>query len=174
MTYHTSDVGEEDWGYLITNTPLQEETSLRVTKYWTLNGGKVSDYEQELVTIKLYADGVDTNRTVTLALKNGWTDVFQGLPYKDTEGNIISYTIEEVWQKPGWSVQYGPIVTQSGNPTPTYSATVENVQVKMGPMLPSTGSYIRFIYPLCGGGIMLTSLITAIRLRRKKKGGPSE
>lgn len=170
MIYHR-DVIEKDvenWGYMITNTPLDEETSLEVKKTWTLNGGTLSDYQQELVTIRLLANGVDTGRTVTLTLKNGWTDTFKGLPYKDSEGNVISYTVEEVWRKTGWTVRYGPIQTRSGT-VPTYHTTVENVQVPMGPELPSTGSYARLGYVYCGGGVMLTSLITAIRLRRRKE-----
>lgn len=171
MIYHKDVIEKDvqDWGYMITNTPLDEETSLEVKKTWTLNGGTVSDYQQELVTIRLLANGVDTGRTVTLTLKNGWTDTFRGLPYKDSEGNIITYTVEEVWRKTDWKVKYGPIITDSTNRIPTYSTTVENVQIPMGPELPSTGSYSRLTYTLCGGGIMLTSLITAIRLRRRKE-----
>ena len=170
MIYHRDVVEKdvEDWGYMITNTPLEEETSLEVKKTWTLNGGTVSDYQQELVTVRLLANGADTGRTVTLTLKNGWTDTFKGLPYKDSEGNAISYTVEEVWRKAGWTVNYGPIETRSGTVT-TYHTTLENVQMPMGPELPSTGSCSRLIYTLCGGGIMLTSLITAIRLRRRKE-----
>lgn len=170
MIYHKDVIEKDvqDWGYMITNTPLDEETSLTVTKEWSLNGGTITDYQQELVTIRLLANGVDTGRTITLTLKNGWTDTFKGLPYKDSEGNVISYTVEEVWKKTGWMIRYGPIQTQSGT-VPTYSTVVENIQVPMGPMLPSTGSYTRLNYTLCGGGIMLTSLITAIRLRRRKE-----
>ena len=170
MIYHRDVIEKEveDWGYMITNTPLDEETSLEVKKAWTLSGGTVSDYQQELVTIRLLANGADTGRTVTLTLKNGWTDTFKGLPYKDSAGNVISYTVEEVWRKTGWTVNYGPIETRSGS-VPTYHTMVENVQIPMGPELPSTGSFVRLNYTLCGGSIMLTSLIMAIRLRRRKE-----
>ena len=81
---------------------------------------------------------------------------------------MISYTVEEVWKKTGWTVKYGPIETRNGT-VPTYHTTLENVQMPMGPELPSTGSFVRLNYTLCGGSIMLTSLIMAIRLRRRKE-----
>ncbi len=155
-------------GFQITNTPLQEETSLTVTKNWELLAGDYASYQQELVTVKLLADGVDTGRTVTLMLKNGWTDTFRGLPYKDEEGNVIVYTVEEVWKKYDWRVTYGEIVTIDGK-VPTYRTTVTNTHVPMGPALPSTGSFARLGYIYCGGGIMLASLISGIRLRRRKE-----
>lgn len=158
----------EDHGFQITNTPLKEETSLTVTKKWEVLAGDYASYQQELVTVKLLADGKEAGPTVTLMLKNGWTDTFRGLPYKDKEGNVIVYTVEEVWEKYDWRVTYGEIV-KSDDEVPTYSTTLTNTHIPMGPALPSTGSFARQAYIYCGGGIMLTSLICGIRLRRRKE-----
>jgi len=163
----------KDLGFKITNTPLEEETSVTVNKVWDVKNGYGASYIEELVTVKLLANGADTGRTVTLMLKNNWTDTFRGLPYKDENGNVINYTVEEVWKKDSWLVSYGPVVTNNGT-VPTYRTTVTNTYIPMGPALPSTGSFARLGYIYCGGGIMLASLIMAVRLRRKRKGGHSE
>lgn len=156
-------------GFLVENIPLQEETALTVNKQWDLSqGGKPEDYIQAQVTVRLLANGVFTGRTVTLNLKNNWTDAFRGLPYKDADGNVITYTVEEVWSKDNWSVHLGPIVS-SGGKTPTYSTTITNAYFSGGPKLPSTGSYARLMYILCGGSIMLASLVYGFGSRRKQE-----
>ena len=168
MTYIESieEIPVKDWGYQIINTPLEEETALTVTKQWNAPAVDVTKYQEKQVTVKLLANGTATGRTVTLTLKNNWTDTFRGLPYRDNDGNVIVYTVEEVFSETGWSVSYGEILTHSGDP-PTYSTTVTNTYHPGGPALPSTGSFARLAYLYCGFGIMLTSLIIGIRQRRK-------
>ena len=164
-SYEEIDI--EDWGFKIVNTPLKEETSLSVTKVWSIPSGDATMYQENQVTVKLLANGVDTGRTVTLTLKNNWTETFRGLPYKDSNGDVITYTVEESWRSERWKASYGPIVS-SGGSIPTYSTTVTNTYVPPGgPMLPSTGSFARLAYVYCGFGIMLTSLAIGIRQRRK-------
>ena len=168
----TTDVRPvEDWGYLITNTPLAEEneTSMTVTKYWDIPGGYSTEiYEESLVTVRLLANGVNTGRTATLSLKNNWEAQFLGLPYTDADGNVIVYTIEENWSQSGWSTIYGEVIATDTSP-PEYSTTVTNKYDPGGPMLPSTGSASRMMYVLCGSGIMLGSLVYGIGSRRKRE-----
>ena len=157
------------WGYQITNTPLSEETSLEVRKVWhNPTGDDPTLYQTSQVTIRLLANGVDTGRTVTLNLKNGWTDAFRGLPAKDAQGNRIVYTVEETWQTDDWIPSYGAVVA-SGGQNPTYSTTVTNTYRVGGPMLPSTGSPARMMYILCGLGIMLSSLVYGLIDRRMRE-----
>ena len=162
----------QDWGYQILNTPLAKdnETSLTVVKHWDLGMmGTVADYEQAQVTVKLLANGVDTGRTVTLSLKNGWQDSFLGLPYKDAEGNVIAYTVEESWQTIYWRPSYGQVSIVDGNP-PTYSTYITNTHVSAGgPMLPTTGTAARMIIVLCGAGILLATLVYGFASRRKRE-----
>lgn len=161
----------EDWAYQITNTPLaaSNETSLAVRKEWDIPAGYNETLYQEFnVTVQLMANGVNTGRSITLNLKNNWQGSFLGLPYKDTEGNVIAYTVNEVWKKPQWSTHYGPITTSGGNP-PTYSTVITNTYHMAGPELPSTGSAARLMYILCGSGIMLGSLVYGIGSRRKRE-----
>ncbi len=169
--YQTDIKSVEDWAYQITNTPLQadNETSMSVKKEWNIPAGYDSSlYEEFAVTVRLLANGIPTGRTVTLTLKNNWEGAFLGLPYADADGNVIQYTVSEVWEKDKWSTVYGEITVSDGSP-PTYSANITNKYNIGGPELPSTGSAARMIYVLCGGSMMLGSLVCAICLRRKRE-----
>ena len=151
---------EGEQAYKITNTPLQRETSVTVTKEWYNHLGDDPS---------LYEKAQDTGRRLTLSLKNGWTDAFRGLPYQDDEGNAITCTIEEVWYSKDWLPEYGPIVRNSGS-TPTYSATVTNVyRWGHGVLLPATGTNARMLYMLCGSGLMLLTLVYGSVSRRKRE-----
>ena len=161
----------EDWAYQITNTPLEEnnETSMTVTKNWDVPEGYDSKlYQEYTVTVRLLANGVNTGRTVTLTLKNNWQGTFLGLPYKDDNDQVIQYTVEEIWDKPRWTTEYGQIETSGGDP-PTYSIVITNTYHTGGPELPSTGSAARLLYVLCGSSIMLGTLVYGIGSRRKRE-----
>ncbi len=159
----------KDKGFLVTNTPLQKETSLTVHKNWVVPPDmNQSIYEQEKVDIRLFANGVDTGRSVEVSLKNNWTATFKGLPYEDTNGNAIKYTVKETWYTDKWVVSYGE-VTASNEQVPNYTTTVTNTYRTGGPILPSTGSCGRLVFIICGLGIMLGTLIYAIRYRRKRE-----
>ena len=161
----------QDWAYQITNTPLaaDNETAVAVTKEWVIPEGYDSKLYQEFaVTVRLFANGVNTGRSMTLTLKNGWQGAFQGLPYKDTNGNVIRYTVDEVWEKEKWSTTYGEVQADSGSP-PTYSIIITNTYHTGGPELPSTGSPARLMYVLCGSAIILGTLAYGIGSRRKRE-----
>ena len=167
----SSSMEVEDWAYQITNTPLaaNNETSLSVSKNWVIpEGCDAKMYQEFAVTVRLLANGINTGRSITLNLKNSWQGVFQGLPYKDEAGNVIQYTVDEVWEKPKWSTTYGEIQVSGGSP-PTYSTVISNTYHPGGPELPSTGSAARLMYVLCGTGIMLGSLVYGIGSRRKRE-----
>ena len=161
----------QDWAYQITNTPLEKsnETSMSVQKQWVTPGeNDPTKYQEFQVTVRLLANGINTGRTMTLNLKNNWSGIFQGLPYTDENGNVIVYTVDEVWQKDNWVVTYGEIVTNEGTP-PNYSTTITNTYYHGGPQLPSTGSAARLMYVLCGSSLMLAPLVYGIRLRRNQE-----
>ena len=166
----------EDWAYQITNTPLakENETSFFVSKAWEIPEGYDSTLYQEFaVTVRLLANGVDTGRSITLTLKNGWQGIFQGLPYADENGNVIVYSVEEVWQREKWYTRYGDITVIAGTP-PKYSTVITNAYHPGGPELPATGTAARMLYVLCGSGIMLGAFICGIGLRRKRERGRTD
>lgn len=167
----TTTIDVDGTAYAITNIPLTEETSLKVTKRWDHPTVDESVHEKEQVTIKLLANGVDTGRTETVSLKNNWTVVFNGLPYLDDEGNPIVYTVEESWETDDWTPVYG-LVTSTGGNIPTYETTITNVYSWTGSFeLPSTGGIGYSIYIL--GGLMLTlaPLVYGLSMRRRYRKG---
>ena len=169
LTEEVIQIEADSFYYKITNSPLERETSFRVSKNWDIgNGGSVSLYEKLQVTVKLLADGVDTGRTVTLNLKNNWNDVFAGLPYTDENGRVIVYTIEESWTTSDWIPTYGQVITHSGQ-TPTYSSTITNTY-RWGHEydLPDTGGYGTFMY-ISGGLLLILSAIFLLYKKRRKE-----
>ena len=126
-------------------------------------------YEKEQVTIRLYANGVDTGRTETVSLKSNWTAVFNGLPYMDDAGNPISYTVKETWETIDWIPSYGPITVIAGS-TPTYETTVTNTYRWTGSYeLPATGGMGTPIYILCGLILIMAPLVYGLSLRRRHR-----
>lgn len=166
MTSAITDI-EGEVVYTITNTPLDQETSLTVTKEWSHPTGNEKLYEEAQVTMKLLANGVDTGRTVTLNLKNRWTDIFKGLPYTDKDGKVIAYSVEEDWDSMDWVPSYGTVEVKSG-PTPTYTMKVTNVYRWQGAVeLPETGGNGYIIPVICGLVLVLMPFIYGFRLRRR-------
>lgn len=173
MRRFTETITEEvkEFSFEITNTPLEEETSLKVTKNWDLGMATTASYEQSQVTVKLLANGKETGRTVTLNLKNGWTDTFLGLPYKDNDGKVITYTVEESWETDDWLPTYGEIIeVKETGQIPTYETTVTNsYRWGHGYEMPSTGGAGRKVWILSGLIIMMGSLVFGCILRRKRE-----
>lgn len=168
-TVTTTVIKLDGYGYAITNTPLDTETSLKVVKRWDHPGVDASVYEKEQVTIKLLANGVSTGRTETVSLKNNWTAVFNGLPYLGEDGNPIVYTVVENWNNADWIPTYGPVVT-IGADTPTYETTITNTYRWTGSyQLPSTGGMGIPGYILCGLILVFGPFVYGFGLRRRYK-----
>jgi len=162
---HTVD----GYAFEVTNTPLDEETSLKVMKEWEVGAGTSELYEKAQVTVKLLANGKDTGRTVTLSLKNKWSDTFQGLPYRDADGNVITYTVEESWNTKDWLAKYGEVITVDGDP-PTYETTVMNIyRWGRGYELPATGRRGPGVWILSGLVMAIGSLVYGCIWRRKRE-----
>lgn len=154
-------------GYRITNTPLDQETSLKVTKRWEHPAEDDVYYEQEKVTVHLLVNGLKIGRTVTLSLKNNWTDTFKGLPYKDSNGNVIKYTVEESDFSYDWIPVYEPI-QQIGGTTPTYETIITNHYRWTGSVeLPSTGGLGYPVYMLVGVTLISAPFIYAYKLKKR-------
>lgn len=159
--------------YRVTNTKLElkNETSFTVYKEWDLGIATGISYEMSQVTVKLLANGVDTGRTITLSLKNGWMDTFKGLPYLDTDGNVIDYTVVETWATNDWLPVYGEIKTVNGKDgVPTYETTVtNNYRWGHGVLLPSTGGLGSAPWILSGFAMMVIALVLGCVTRRRKE-----
>ena len=78
----------DDVGGTLTIKDKMDKTYVKVSKEWV--GPKVSS-----ATIHLWADGVDTGKSVTLNERNNWQHTFEGLKKKNTDGSEIQYTVKE-------------------------------------------------------------------------------
>lgn len=78
----------DDVGGTLTIKDKMDKTSVKVSKEWV--GPKGSS-----ATIHLWADGVDTGKSVTLNEGNNWEHTFEGLKKKNTDGSEIQYTVKE-------------------------------------------------------------------------------
>lgn len=80
-------------GYDLINTHAPDKTSVFVVKKWD-DGGNADKIQPKNVEVKLFANGHDTGKTLTLTEKNNWAGVFSDLAiYKD--GDKIEYTVQE-------------------------------------------------------------------------------
>lgn len=85
-TLHSSEIlGSEETGFVI---PLAHLISIDVSKVWVGKTGSPT-------TVKLFADGVDTGKTIVLNATQGWKDTFVDLVAYHDEKEIV-YTVNEV------------------------------------------------------------------------------
>lgn len=81
-------------GFNITNTYKPEKTHIQVTKVWKDNDNK-DGKRPESVSVKLLANGVETDKVLVLSETNNWQGGFLDLDvYKS--GKKIEYTIKEM------------------------------------------------------------------------------
>ena len=81
-------------GLTITNTHEVEKTEVPVTKVWN-DAGNQDGIRPTSITVKLYANGADTGKTLTLTAATGWTGRFTDLD-KYSNAKEIEYTLAEV------------------------------------------------------------------------------
>ena len=80
-------------GYNVTNTHNPEKTSVTVNKEW-VDGNNQDGIRPDSITVHLYADGVDTGKTITLKKSDNWVGSFTDLDAK-SKGQTIKYTVKE-------------------------------------------------------------------------------
>ena len=161
---YTSKVnGTAKKGFIVTNTKIPKKRNLQVTKAWK-DGNNQDGKRPESVTVKLFADGKETDKTLTLTEANNWTGTFTDLDeYK--AGKKIEYTVKEETVGNGYTsvvtgtAQDGYVVTNVR--TPNVPPEKPNKE------LPKTGDGMNLsLY----GWLMLTSgsLLLLIGYIRKK------
>ena len=80
-------------GLTITNTHEVEKTEVPVNKVWN-DAGNQDGIRPTSITVKLFANGVDTGKTLTLTAATGWTGKFTDLD-KYSNAKEIKYTLAE-------------------------------------------------------------------------------
>src|SRR5699024_2807606 len=112
INYTVQENGVEDYstevnGFEITNSYTPEQTSINVVKAWD-DADNQDGIRPESVTVKLLANGEDTNKTIELNADNNWQADFTELDVY-ANGKEIEYTIEEVAVE-GYEVELGGTV----------------------------------------------------------------
>ena len=92
--YTTVIIGDAVNGFTIINTHRIEKTGVRVTKVWEDNNDQ-DGIRPDSITVKLFANGKDTGKTVVLNAANNWTARFANLDL-NANGTKITYTVQEV------------------------------------------------------------------------------
>ena len=120
-----SDDQTRGYGVLVKNWQCRD---LKVTKQWDDKNDQ-DGIRPQSITVKLVANGQETEETLTLSNGNNWTGTFNTLDkYKD--GQEIAYTIEEVPVEGYSSKVTGDV---SAGFTITNSHTPSNIQVTVTP-----------------------------------------
>ena len=92
-TYAVVKAGDAGSGYMFTHIHTPEKVNVSGSKTWD-DGNDHDGIRPDSVTVRLFADGVDTGQEKKLSRLNGWSASFNDLyVYKD--GREISYTVEE-------------------------------------------------------------------------------
>lgn len=89
-----TDYQSEVNGMDVTNHYTPGQVNISVTKNW-LDQNDADGIRPDSITVKLYADGMDTGKELVLNQKNNWTGSFDDLD-EYADGVKILYTIAEV------------------------------------------------------------------------------
>lgn len=162
-------VEDGTFAYKATNSPLPSSntTSVTVNKEWELGIFPTQVHNTYQIPVELYANGVYTGRTEILSLQNDWQVTFEGLPYKDNDGNTIVYTVKEVFDVEGWKTTVGDMIFMQGSPGYYTTVIINRNLAGYGVELPSTGGIGTIIYILCGVVLVLAPFVYILSLRRK-------
>ena len=122
--YTTSVSGNAEDGFVVTNSHTPAKTSVTVTKSWD-DAGNQDGIRPASVTAVLYADGVSTDKKVTLSAANQWSARFTDLPVNKA-GKKIAYTVKEELEEGSkytavvtGSAEAGFVITNSYEPAKT-------------------------------------------------------
>ncbi|MBQ3302752.1 MAG: Cna B-type domain-containing protein, partial [Eggerthellaceae bacterium] len=99
-------IGDNTYGFTVTNNHEVEKTSVNVKKEWADDGNR-DGLHTDGVTEKLQADGVDVpNSTVTLNSGNSWAHTWDNLTKYRDGGQLIKYTVVEENVPAGYTESY--------------------------------------------------------------------
>ncbi|EFM31233.1 LPXTG-motif cell wall anchor domain protein [Streptococcus mitis ATCC 6249] len=168
MKEYTSTVTtDKDGKYTVTNTHDPEKINLKGHKIWK-GDEKHQNVRPASITVKLLANGKETDKEATASEATGWTYEFTELDrYKD--GQEIKYTVKEVSVPKGYTAtETGMNVTNTYTPEkPTPGKPNEPGKPKKGGELPNTGSESN--QAALVAGFALLGLGTGFLARRKKE-----
>lgn len=162
-TFIATDSNDQQWTFADSYTISDEnEHRIELNVYNDMyTGGKRKVYVEkvwadgstdipESITVRLYADGEATSRTIELNAENEWKGIFYELPEMDENRNEIVYSVREEGAPPGYVATYEK-VTGSESTTVEIPAHFEQVTAL------ENGATYRFVSASTGKAVRMSS-----------------
>ncbi|MEE8843801.1 MAG: Cna B-type domain-containing protein [Lentilactobacillus sunkii] len=118
----------KDGAVTLINEYVPGKSSITVNKAWQ---GVPKGVETPRIVVTLYANGKPTGQTLTLDGQNGYLGRFDNLPETDSNGNPITYTVEETVVDGYTSTTTGQRVANNGLVTLVNVFTPRNTSIKV-------------------------------------------
>ena len=128
VTIDGEAVGSKASPKLITNENDIKYLNLEATKVWD-DQDNVEGLRPESIEFQLYKNGTAEGKPVALSAGNNWKVTFSNLPDKDSNGNLISYTVKEVKVPTYYTVDKEEAQFVDGKATITNKRTPETTEV---------------------------------------------
>ena len=128
VTIDGEAVGSKASPKLITNENDIKYLNLEATKVWD-DQDNVEGLRPESIEFQLYKNGTAEGKPVALSAANNWKVTFSNLPDKDSNGNLISYTVKEVKVPTYYTVDKEEAEFVDGKATITNKRTPETTEV---------------------------------------------
>ena len=128
VTIDGEAVGSKASPKLITNEKDIKYLNLEATKVWD-DQDNVEGLRPESIEFQLYKNGKAEGKPVALSAGNDWKVTFSNLPDKDSDGNLISYTVKEVQVPTYYTVDKEEAQFVDGKATITNKRTPETTEV---------------------------------------------
>ena len=128
VTIDGETVGSKVSPKLITNENDIKYLNLEATKVWD-DQDNVEGLRPESIEFQLYKNGTAEGKPVALSAGNNWKVTFSNLPDKDSNGNLISYSVKEVKVPAYYTVDKEEAEFVDGKATITNKRTPETTEV---------------------------------------------
>ena len=128
VTIDGEAVGSKASPKLITNENDIKYLNLEATKVWD-DQDNVEGLRPESIEFQLYKNGTAEGKPVALSAGNNWKVTFSNLPDKDSNGNLISYSVKEVKVPAYYAVDKEEAEFVDGKATITNKRTPETTEV---------------------------------------------
>ena len=128
VTIDGEAIGSKASPKLITNENDIKYLNLEATKVWD-DQDNVEGLRPESIEFQLYKNGKAEGNPVALSAGSDWKVTFSNLPDKDSNGNLISYTVKEVKVPTYYTVDKEEAQFVDGKATITNKRTPETTEV---------------------------------------------
>lgn len=128
VTIDGEAIGSKASPKLITNENDIKYLNLEATKVWD-DQDNVEGLRPESIEFQLYKNGTAEGKPVPLSAGSDWKVTFSNLPDKDSNGNLISYTVKEVKVPTYYTVDKEKAQFVDGKATITNKRTPETTEV---------------------------------------------